>query len=65
MQKMKIIDGYIWLVITDKAKEVYSSGCFEIYTLHEDGSESLCQNHIDINKALEERLDLAIEVGEL
>jgi len=60
---MRIIrDGFIWLGVTDKAKEVYASGLFELYTLHEDGSESLIQSDEDLNEALENGLDIGIEV---
>lgn len=42
---MRIVrDGFVWLGVTDKAKELYASRLFEIYTLHEDGSESLIQS---------------------
>ena len=63
--QIKIIDGFVWLLITHKAKEVFGSGLFEVYKLHNDGSESLCQSYADINDALEFGLDLAIEVGSL
>jgi hypothetical protein len=63
--KMKIIDAYVWMLITDKAIEVYKSGLFEVYKLHNDGSESLCESYADINDALECGLELAIEVGDL
>lgn len=61
---MRIVrDGFVWLGVTDKAKEVYASGMFELYTLHEDGSESLIQSDNDLNEALENGLDIGIEVG--
>ncbi len=62
---MKIRDAFVWLLVTDKAKEVFQSGLFEVYTLHDNGSESLCESYADINDALESGLDLAIEVGQL
>jgi hypothetical protein len=63
--QMKIRDAFVWLLVTDKAKEVFQSGLFEVYTLHDNGSESLCESYADINDALESGLDLAIEVGQL
>lgn len=63
--QIKIIDKYVWLLVTDKAKEVFQSGLFEVYTLHNDDSESLCESYADINDALESGIDLAIEVGHL
>lgn len=62
---MKIIDGFVWLLVTDKAKEVFQSGLFEVYKLHNDRSDSLCESYADINDALEVGLELAIEVGDL
>jgi len=61
--KMIVRDGFVWLIVTNKAKEVFASGLFEIFALHDDGSESLCLTYDDINEALESDLDLAIEVG--
>lgn len=55
--------GFGWLPITDKAKEVFSSGTMEIYTLHSDDTESLCETMYDIDYALQNGLDLAIEIG--
>lgn len=63
---MKITkNNFVWLPVTDKAKEVFSSGLFNVYKLHDDGSESLCQSYADINDALECGLELAIAVGHL
>jgi hypothetical protein len=61
--QIKFIDGFVWFVITEKAKEVFSSGLFDVYVLHNDESESLCESYADINDALESGLQLAIEVG--
>ena len=60
--QIKIIDGFVWFLVTDKAKEVFSSGLFDVYKLHNDDSESLCESYADINDALESGLSLAIEV---
>jgi hypothetical protein len=61
--QIKIVDGFVWFVITEKAKEVFSSGLFDVYVLHNDESESLCESYADVNDALESGLQLAIEVG--
>ena len=61
--KIKVINDFVWLLVSDKAKEVYSSGTFDLYVLHNDGSESLVQSYADINNALESGLDIGIEVG--
>ena len=57
------IDGFIWLLVNNKAKEVYNSGLFEIYRLWEDGSESLIQTEKDLELALESGQNIGIEVG--
>lgn len=59
----KVIDGFIWLLVTNKAKEVWQTGLFDVYVLHKDKSESLVESYADINDALECGLDIAIEVG--
>ena len=64
-EQMIIRDGFVWLSVADQAKDIFQSGLFEVYTLHDDGSESLCESYADINDALECGLDLAIEVGQL
>jgi hypothetical protein len=61
--QIKIVDGFVWFVITEKAKEVFGSGLFDVYVLHNDESESLCESYADVNDALESGLQLAIEVG--
>lgn len=60
---MKIVENFVWLLVTEKSKEVFSSGLFEVFELHEDGSESLCETMDDINRALESGNDLGVEVG--
>lgn len=58
-------DGFVWLLVTEKAKEVFNSGLFSLYILYEDDSESLIQDFEDLDKALEYGLDIGIEVGHL
>ena len=65
---IKIVNGYddqkfVWHVITNKSKEIFNSGLFEVYILHDDDSESLCTTIDDINEALERGEELGIEVG--
>ena len=61
---MQIIrGGLIWLGVTEKAKELYASGVFELYLLHEDGSESLIDSDNLLNVALDSGRDVAIFVG--
>ncbi len=61
---MKITaDNFVWLLVTDKAKEIWSSGLFSLYIIYEDESESLIEDFDDLNKALENGLSIGIEVG--
>lgn len=62
---MRIIKNFVWLLITEKAKEVFSSGLFEVYRLYDDGAEKLCESFEDINDAMSKGNDLAIEVGRI
>jgi hypothetical protein len=63
--KTRLVNGFLWLLVTDKAKEIFNSGIFELFTLHDDGSESLIDSFEDINKALEDGNDIAIEINHL
>lgn len=58
-------DGFIWLLVTDKAKEIFNSGLFELYRLYDDGSdaEGLIESMDDLNEALEQGMNIGIEVG--
>ena len=65
-QKIKIVDDFVWLLITDKAKEVYQSGLFDgsIYALYDDDSETeFCETYEDLTDALERGLEIAVELG--
>jgi len=64
-QKIKVVEDFVWLLITDKAKEVYQSGLFygAIYVLYDDGSEDACETYEDLLKALENGCEIGIEVG--
>ena len=61
----KIVDGFVWLLVTNKAKEVFQSGLFNLFVIDEDGFESLANDITDINNALENGLDIGIEVGHI
>jgi hypothetical protein len=62
---IKIKEGFVWLQVTDKAKEVYMSGLFDVYALWEDGSETLIEKPEDLMLCLEDGIDMAIEVGHI
>jgi len=61
----KIVNDFIWLIVTDKAKEIFSADLFQLYTLHDDGSEALIETFEDLNEALENGLEIGVEVGRI
>lgn len=65
MKKVRITNDFLWLVVNDKAKELFATGLFEIYRLFNEESEGLCESIDDINEAIEQGNDLAIEVCQL
>ena len=56
-------DGFTWLLVTEKASEILSSGLFDIYGLYDDDSEFQILDHAELSKALERGLDIGISVG--
>lgn len=61
----KIVNDFIWLIVTDKAKEIFNADLFQIYTLHDDGTEALIETFEDLNEALGNGLDIGIAVGRI
>jgi hypothetical protein len=61
----KIVDGFVWLIVTDKAERILQTGLFDMYVLHDNGSESLVEGMYEINFALMHGLEIGIEVGHL
>ncbi len=61
---MKITkDNFVWKLVNNQAKELFSTGIFEIFALYGDDSESLIETSTQLNEALEQGLDIGIEVG--
>lgn len=58
-------DGFVWLLVTEKAKEIFNSGLFSLFVLYDDDSETLIEEFEDLDKALENGLSIGIEVGHL
>ena len=58
-------DGFIWKIVTDVAKMIFTNGTFELFTLYDDGSESRIESFSEIEEALELGLPIGIEVGKL
>jgi hypothetical protein len=59
----KTADGFVWLLVTEKAKEIWSSGLFSLFILYEDDSESLIEEYEDLDNALANGLSIGVEVG--
>lgn len=59
--EIKIIDDFVWLVVTDKAKEIFNSGLFELFVVTDDGGEYEILDHESLNKFLEKGIDIVIE----
>lgn len=63
--KTVVIRGVVWLIVSHKAKEIFSSGTFELYLLYPGDTESLVELYGDIEYAHENGIDIGIEVGKL
>ena len=63
--KTRVIRGVVYLLVTHKAKEIFSSGTFEMYILYSDDTESVIEMIGDIEYAHENGIDIGIEVGAL
>ena len=59
---MIVIEVPVSLTITDKAKEVFSSGLFQVWRWNGDDSEVLCQTYDEISEAFDSGVQLSIEV---
>lgn len=63
---IKIIDGFVWLIVTHKAREIWASDLFELFIIYDDGSEASVYGY-GIDAALEmvekHGLEIGIEVG--
>jgi len=63
--KIKIVDNFVWLVVTDKAEEIYFSDLFELYALYDDGSESLIESFEHLATEIEKGIEIGVEVGHI
>ncbi len=65
MDNIKITqDGFVWLIVTDSAKELWSSGALQIFELLEDG-ESLITTREHLDAALECGNEIGVEIAPL
>ena len=57
-------DGFIFMKVNDKAKEIFNSGLFELYVVYtHDETESLIETFEDLDMHLSNGDDVCIEVG--
>lgn len=64
MSNIKVeTEGFVWLLVTEKAKEIFISGLFDLYILYPDDSESKIYGFAQVIEALDNGLDIGIEVG--
>jgi hypothetical protein len=63
---IRIIDGFVWLIVTHKAREIWEADLFELFIIYDDGSEASVYGY-GIDAALEivqkHGLEIGIEVG--
>ena len=63
--EMKIIDGFVWFIVTDKARVLWETNLFELFIVFDDGSEASVYGY-GIDKAIEmakNGVEIAIEGG--
>jgi len=66
MSNIKIeSEGFVWLLVTEKAKEVFITGLFDLYILYSDDSESKIEGFGQLVDALDNGFDIGIEVGHI
>ena len=56
-------DQFVWLIVTEKAKEIFTTGLFDLYILYSDDSESLVEGFGQLIEAIEDGQEIGIEVG--
>ena len=56
-------DGFVYLIVNDKAKEILSSGLFELYGLYANGTESLVESEEHLSNIIADGCEIGIEIG--
>ena len=63
MKVFQAMDGFLWADVTPMAEDIwYNGGIFELYAIHEDGSEHLIESESDLVKAIKYKNIIAIEL---
>lgn len=61
---IKIIpDGFCWLLVTDKAIQVFNTDLFSLFILYDDDSESLIEDLLELELAIVQGCDIGIPLG--
>jgi hypothetical protein len=60
----QVINGVVYLLVTEKAKEIFSSGTFELFLLYEQDTDFV-EMYGDIEYAHENGINIGIVVGNL
>lgn len=63
--KTRVIRGVVYLLVTHKAKEIFSSGTFDMYMLYSNDNDGLIEMQGDIEYCHENGIDIGIEVDAL
>lgn len=61
----KIVDNFVWLIVTNKAREIYIYGLFELFILNDDNTETLVEGLSQLVSAINNGLQIGIEVGHI
>ena len=56
-------DNFVWKIVTDQAIDLFNTGLFQMYALHDDDTESLIHDIKDLWYYLVDDVDIGIEVG--
>lgn len=64
---MKITnDGFVWLTVdSKKATEIWQKEVFNLFTLHDDDSETLIESEAQLANAISCGFQIGIEVGQI
>jgi hypothetical protein len=65
MEILQTNDGFLWGNVTDKAKEIFNSGLFELYVVYYDGVDYLIEDFDELNEILGTGQGIYIELNHL
>lgn len=66
MNDIKITaDGFVWLIVTHKAEQLYYSNSMQLYRLYDDGTESLITSGKELQAAFASGNDIGVEIAPL